>query len=217
MFCILKVTIINEKGGEGKAVLPVDICKINGLLAPRVSVTIFIFQLTDLSLLCSFTEVKWSVSCLVVLDSVTPRTAAHQAPLSRWFSRQGYWSGLPFPSPGDLPDWGIEPRSPALQADSLLTEEGSLSQSFSQFPVVFDDPLSNVHATTSSNSQCSNFIHYSPSNLFLTYLWVETVLFSQRSSLTLSLSVIFGTAPSSHPFLSLLLLSSHLPRSIYLD
>ena len=58
MFCILKVTVTNEKRGEGKAVLPVDICKINGLLAPRVSVTIFIFQLTDLSLLCSFTEVK---------------------------------------------------------------------------------------------------------------------------------------------------------------
>ena len=38
------------------------------------------------------------------------------------FSRQGYWSGLPFPSPGDLPDPGIEPGSPALQADSLLTE-----------------------------------------------------------------------------------------------
>ena len=38
------------------------------------------------------------------------------------FSRQGYWSGLPFPSPGDLPDPGIEPRSPALQADSLPTE-----------------------------------------------------------------------------------------------
>ena len=38
------------------------------------------------------------------------------------FSKQAYWSGLPFPSPGDLPDPGTEPRSPALQADSLLTE-----------------------------------------------------------------------------------------------
>ena len=45
-----------------------------------------------------------------------------QAPLSVGFSRQEYWSGLPFPSPGDLPDPGIEPRSPALQADSLPTE-----------------------------------------------------------------------------------------------
>ena len=52
----------------------------------------------------------------------TPWTVAHQAPLSMGFSRQEYWSGLPFPSPGDLLDPGIKPRSPALQADSLLTE-----------------------------------------------------------------------------------------------
>ena len=49
-------------------------------------------------------------------------TVAHQAPLSMGFSRQEYWSGLPFPSPRDLPNSGIEPRSPALQADSLTTE-----------------------------------------------------------------------------------------------
>ena len=53
---------------------------------------------------------------------VTPCTVACQAPLSMRFSRQEYWSGLPFPSPGDLPNPGIEPRSPALQADSLPTE-----------------------------------------------------------------------------------------------
>ena len=47
---------------------------------------------------------------------------ACQAPLSMKFSRQEYWSGLPFSSPGDLPNPGIEPRSPALQADSLLSE-----------------------------------------------------------------------------------------------
>ena len=50
------------------------------------------------------------------------------------FSRQEYWSGLPFPSPGDLPNPGIEPGSPALQADSLLTEQQGLSfGSFWQF------------------------------------------------------------------------------------
>ena len=49
-------------------------------------------------------------------------TVARQAPLSREFSRQGYWSGLPFPSPGDLPNPGIEPGFPALQADSLPFE-----------------------------------------------------------------------------------------------
>ena len=49
---------------------------------------------------------------------------AHRAPLSMGFSRQGYCSGLPFPSPGYLPNTGIEPQSPALQADSLPTELG---------------------------------------------------------------------------------------------
>ena len=53
---------------------------------------------------------------------VTQWTVAHQAPPSMGFSRQEYWSGLPFPSPGDLPDPGIEPRSPALQADALTSE-----------------------------------------------------------------------------------------------
>ena len=55
-------------------------------------------------------------------DSVTPWTAARQAPLSKGFSRQEHWSGEPFPSPGDLPNPGIEPRSPTLQADSLPFE-----------------------------------------------------------------------------------------------
>ena len=53
----------------------------------------------------------------------TPWTVAHQAPLSMGFSRQEYWSGLPFPSPGDLLNLGIKPWSPALQADSLPTEQ----------------------------------------------------------------------------------------------
>ena len=52
----------------------------------------------------------------------TPWTVAYQAPLSVGFSRQEYWSGLPFPSPGDIPDPGMEPRSPALQADVLTSE-----------------------------------------------------------------------------------------------
>ena len=52
----------------------------------------------------------------------TPCTVAYQAPPSTGFSRQECWSGLPFPSPGDLPNPGIEPGSPALQADALLSE-----------------------------------------------------------------------------------------------
>ena len=51
----------------------------------------------------------------------TPWTVAYQASLSMGFSRQEYWSGLPFPSPGDLPDPGIEPRFPALEADALTS------------------------------------------------------------------------------------------------
>ena len=52
----------------------------------------------------------------------TPGTVAYQAPPSMGFSRQEYWSGLPFPSPADLPNPGIEPRSPALQTDLLTSE-----------------------------------------------------------------------------------------------
>ena len=58
-------------------------------------------------------------SCLTLCD---PMTVACQAPQSMGLSRQEYWNGLPFPSPGDLPDPGIELRSPELQADSLPTE-----------------------------------------------------------------------------------------------
>ena len=63
-----------------------------------------------------------SICCKVMSDFVTSWTAAHQALQSMAFPRQEYWSGLPFPSPGDLPDPGVEPKSPTLQADSLPTE-----------------------------------------------------------------------------------------------
>ena len=58
-------------------------------------------------------------SCLTL---ATPWTVTHQAPLSMGFPRQEYWSGLPFPPPGDLPNPGIKPGSPALQADCLPSE-----------------------------------------------------------------------------------------------
>ena len=60
------------------------------------------------------------LSCVQLL--ATPWTVAYQAPWSMGFSRQGYWSGLPFPSPGDLPNPGIIPGSPALQTDALPSE-----------------------------------------------------------------------------------------------
>ena len=67
-------------------------------------------------------------SCLTL---ATPWTVAHQAPLFMGFSRQEYWSGLPFPSPGELPDSGIKPGSPALLADSSPAElRGNLSIRF---------------------------------------------------------------------------------------
>ena len=71
------------------------------------------------------------LECVLVAQShiwlfATTWTVAHQAPLSTGFSRPEYWSGLPFPSPGVLPDPGIEIRSPALQTDSLpLSHWGS--------------------------------------------------------------------------------------------
>ena len=64
-------------------------------------------------------EVK-SLSCVSLF--AIPWSVAHQAPPSMEFSKQQYWSRLPFPSPGDLPDPGIEPWSPTLQADALLSE-----------------------------------------------------------------------------------------------
>ena len=55
-------------------------------------------------------------------DSATPWTVAHQAPLSMGFSWQEYWSGLPFPPPGDLPGPGIEPATPALEEVRYLNQ-----------------------------------------------------------------------------------------------
>ena len=70
----------------------------------------------------------------------TPWTVAYQAPPSMGFSRQECWSGLPFPSPGDVPDPGIEPGSPALQADALPSEPpGKLASSLDYF----NSPLRN--------------------------------------------------------------------------
>ena len=95
-----------------------------------------------------------TVYLLIVVKSLshvrlfaTPGTVAYQAPLSMGFSRQLYWNGLPFPSPGDLSNAGIEPGSPALQADSscfqLLVFEiafafrlNTLYHIFLEFPVL---------------------------------------------------------------------------------
>ena len=69
---------------------------------------------------CSLKVKVKSLSCVQLF--ATPWTVAYQSPPSMEFSRQEYWSGLPFPSPGDLPDPGMEPGSPALQTDTLPSE-----------------------------------------------------------------------------------------------
>ena len=77
------------------------------------------FAFCNITVILSLSEWKL-LSCVQLFE--TPWIVVHQVPLSTEFSRQGYGSGLPFPSPGNLPDLGIEPRSPALEADSLPTE-----------------------------------------------------------------------------------------------
>ena len=77
---------------------------------------------------------------------VTPWAVAYQAPLSMGFSRQEYWSALPFPSPGDLLDPGIKPRSPTLQADALLSESPGKCQTWREgerreVPTLFSDSI----------------------------------------------------------------------------
>ena len=71
-----------------------------------------------------FALMNWisACACLVVSDSVTPWTVTSLAPLSMWFSRQEYWSGLPFPDPGNIPYTRIKLRTPAFQEYSLLYE-----------------------------------------------------------------------------------------------
>ena len=79
-----------------------------------------------------FKRLKVKVLVTVVSDHSTPWTVAHQAPLSMDFSRQEYWSELPFLSPGDLPNPGIGPGSHALQADPLPSE------SLKGYPIIYD-------------------------------------------------------------------------------
>ena len=84
----------------------------------------------DASALCCEHSVTSALAAVKVSDTspsrvrlvAIPWPVVYQASLSMGFSRQEYWSGLPFPSPGDLPDPGIKPRSPALQADALPSE-----------------------------------------------------------------------------------------------
>ena len=101
-------------------------CVLSNWLGPRLSPALLGYRSRGRSYCWSC---SWSRGLKVKVKSlsrvqlfVTPWTIAYQAPPSMGFSRQEYWSGLPFPSPGDLPNPGIEPGSPAFQADTLTSE-----------------------------------------------------------------------------------------------
>ena len=103
-------------------------CKIHPSLCFPHPLTPFCVNFSDVHM--KWSEVK-SVSRVRLF--ATPWTVACQAPLSMAFSRQEYWSGLPFPSPGDLPDPGIEPWSPALEADTLTSEPPGKRCAYSRY------------------------------------------------------------------------------------
>ena len=99
---------------------------------------------------------EWS--CSVVSDSAAPWTVAYQA-LSMGFSRQEYWSGLPFPSPRNLPDPGIEPGSPALQADALPSKPPEKSFISFRRSVFFSCKVSEWPQLASDNSATRTGLH----------------------------------------------------------
>ena len=92
--------------------------------------TMDIIIIVKFKMTCQVISVRWTNTCKerewshsVVSDSLWPHgLSPNQAPPSMEFSKQEYWSGLPFPSPGDCPDLAIEPGSPILQADTLPSE-----------------------------------------------------------------------------------------------
>ena len=91
----------------------------------------FLFSLFDTHYVFLHKERKKVKLLSLVRFFATPWTVAYKASPSMGFSRQEYWSGLPFPSPGDLPNSGIEPRSLAFQADALTSEPGGKPAYFS--------------------------------------------------------------------------------------
>ena len=99
---------------------------------------------------------------------VTPWTVAFQAPLSMGFSRQEYWSELPFPSPGDLPDLGIELRSPALQADSLPIE---LHRKPKDYGETSNDLRPTLKTLTLSVALSNNLLLLPPPNMYPNFLF----------------------------------------------
>ena len=92
----------------------------------------------------------------------TPSTAAHQAPPSMGFSRQEYWSRLPFPSQGDLPNPGVEPRSPTLEADTLTSEPpGKPAQRLKRLPPMWETQVRSLGREDPLEKEMVNPLQYS--------------------------------------------------------
>ena len=122
------------------------------------------------------------------LTLATVWTVAHQAPLSTGFSRQQYCSGLPFPSPGGLPDPGIESRSPALQADSLPTElpGNSQYQCRRYYSVLLQ--WTKICITTAEDMYLVSFLQWISAHLFLTaYLFTSSLVDPHQTPAVLGL------------------------------
>ena len=118
----------------------------------------------------------------------TLRTVAYQAPLSVGFLRQEYWSGLPFPSPGDLPYPEIKPRFPALQADSLPSEQSGKPRTrkkpYKNYTEMSFKTLSQIISCTSWGWQCSQCVslwktHLEGSNCFCFLVCFFCLFFTQ--------------------------------------
>ena len=137
------------------------------------------------------------------MSNSTPWTVACQAPLSMRFPRQDHWSALPFPSPGDLPDPGINPASPALQVDSLpLSHWGnplSMPESVFSHPILFSvGSLSLPSNELKETGTLPSPLFFSPrppgssKQTIQSSAWVLGLILS--SSLWLHLTVSFGWA-----------------------
>ena len=163
------------------------------------------------------------LSCALVAQShltlCDPWPAARQAPLSMGFSRQEYWRGLPCPPPGDLPNPGIEPRSPALQADSLPTEPPGKHRRLCYMHIKATPEHSRALSTAGSSSVniCSLFVcsflgatkadvttkgrkHRIDTNLCWGKSDVLTVFFSELSKVCHRLILSMNSIPPGHSF-----------------
>ena len=121
---------------------------------------------------------------------VTLWTVGHQVPPSVGFPRQEYWSGLPFPSPGDLPDPGIEPKSSALRADTLTSEPSGKPNM-----VIIQDNYNNF--TRVMVTKCVSLFLEAAQWMFNTIIVIVSIPYSQKPSLFINISSL--TWGKKHP------------------